>query len=96
MGIFEEDYKKKKHQVRKLYDTFLLADLLWLNYGFSNHKYNNTTGDEVWQEVVKKSEYTKKEKEKIIKNAMTILSIRYDLKMNESYKERYRNLDFDL
>ncbi|MBE6146919.1 MAG: hypothetical protein E7168_01135 [Firmicutes bacterium] len=95
MGIFEEDYKIKEHQRKMLYDTFLLADLLWLNHCFSNHKYNNTTGDEVWQKALKKEKYTNVEKDKIINNAMNLLNIRYDLNVGENYKDKCKNLDFD-
>ena len=95
MGIFEKDYKKKEHQRKMLYDTFLPTDLLWLNYCFSNNRYNNTTGDEVWQKGLQKEEYTKIEKDKIIKNAMNILNIRYDLDIGKNYKDKYKNIEFD-
>ncbi len=45
MGIFEEDYKKNEHKLKMLYGTFFFADLIWLNYSFSNHNYHNTNGE---------------------------------------------------
>lgn len=61
MGIFEEDYKKKEHQRKMLYDTNWKADSLWLNHCFSNHRYN-TIGDEVLQKALSKEEYTRLKK----------------------------------
>ena len=81
MGMMDDDYKEKEHRLKKLYITFLLADLIQLNYCYSNKEYNNILGEDIWNSAIKKEKYTKKEKEEIISNATSLLEMRYQLKL---------------
>lgn len=81
VNLMDQDYQKQEHEMKLLYNTFLLADLIWLNYCFSNKEYNNITGKDIWNSIIREEEYTMKEKEKIINNASHLLEIRYQLKL---------------
>ena len=54
MNIFDKDYKKKEKNIIKFSHTILLSKLLLLNYEFSNHEYNGTTGEDVFKYYKKK------------------------------------------
>ena len=75
MSMMDEDYKEKEHRLKKLYITFLLADLIQLNYCYSNKEYNNILGEDIWNSAIKK------EKEEIISNVTSLLEMRYQLKL---------------
>ena len=47
MNIFDIDYNKKEKNLFKYHYICLLSEfLLILNYEFSNHEYNGTTGQD--------------------------------------------------
>ena len=75
MNIFDKDYKKKEKNIIKFSHTILLSKLLLLNYEFSNHEYNGTTGEDVFKILQKKISYSEKEKQEIIDNAIMLLKI---------------------
>lgn len=75
MNIFDKDYKKKEKNIIKFSHTILLSKLLLLNYEFSNHEYNGTTGEDVFKYYKKKISYSEKEKQEIIDNAIMLLKI---------------------
>lgn len=64
MGILGEEYKIQEHKIKKLYDTSLLADLIRLNYCYSNKEYNNILGENIWNTTIKKKNILKKKKMK--------------------------------
>ena len=57
MNIFDIDYNKKGKDLFKYHYTCLLSELLILNYEFSNHEYNGTTGQDVFYKLQKKIKY---------------------------------------
>lgn len=57
MNIFDMDYNKKEKNLFKYHYTCLLSELLILNYEFSNHEYNGTTGQDVFYKLQKKIKY---------------------------------------
>lgn len=57
MNIFDIDYNKKEKNLFKYHYTCLLSELLILNYEFSNHEYNGTTGQDVFYKLQKKIKY---------------------------------------
>lgn len=75
MNTFDRDYKEKERNTIKYFHTILLSKLLLLNYEFSNHEYNGTTGEDVFKILQKKINYSEKEKQEIIDNAIMLLKI---------------------
>ena len=57
MNIFDMDYNKKEKNLFKYHYTCLLSELLILNYEFSNHEYNGTTGQDAFYKLQKKIKY---------------------------------------
>lgn len=57
MNIFDIDYNKKEKNLFKYHYTCLLSELLILNYEFSNHEYNGTTGQDAFYKLQKKIKY---------------------------------------
>lgn len=77
MNVFDKEYKEKEKKIIKFFHTILLSKLLLLNYEFSNHEYNGTTGEDVFKILHKKISYSKKEKQEIIDNAIMLIKIKY-------------------
>lgn len=77
MNIFDEHYKQKERKLIIYYNTKLLSELLILNYEFSNHEYNGTTGEDVFNILQKKIKFAKEERQQIISDAILILKIKY-------------------
>ena len=78
MNIFDIDYNKKEKDLFKYHYTCLLSELLLLNYEFSNHEYNGTTGKDVFNKMKKKIKLSEKEKQNIIDNAISLIEIKYN------------------
>lgn len=57
MNIFDMDYNKKEKNLFKYHYICLLSELLILNYEFSNHEYNGTTGQDAFYKLQKKIKY---------------------------------------
>ena len=47
-----------------------------------------------YYDLLRKENYSSKEKEKIIKNALLLLQIKYNIKLKDNWKEIYNKLDF--
>lgn len=86
MNIFDIDYNKKEKDLFKYHYTCLLSELLILNYEFSNHKYNGTTGQDVFYKLQKKIKLSEKEKQNIIDNAILLIKIKYNKKLSNFEK----------
>ncbi len=76
MNVFDKEYKKEEKNIIKFYHTILLSKLLLLNFEFSNYEYNGTTGDDAFKILQKKINYSEKEKQEIINNAIMLLKIK--------------------
>lgn len=94
MSTIQQYYKRKERKIKKYHFTLLLADLLWENYLYCNYKYDHITGDDVFETSLRKENYSSKEKEKIIQNALLLLQIKYNIKLKDNWKEIYNKLDF--
>ena len=94
MGSIDESYFKERNDLFRFYDTVMLVKLLYLNYVYSNAKYNGTTGDDVWNELIQKHKYNIKDKSKVISDAIKLLEIEYNIKVDDfeslSFKEMNR------
>ena len=86
----DDMFKKEEKKLRKLFDTKLLCELLLLNYQYSNNEYLGTTAEDVYNSLTKKIKYTKKEKERIIKNAILLLNIEHGINVID-----YEKLNFE-
>ena len=80
----DELFLRDEKRIKKLYDTELLANLLLLNYQFSNNKYHNATASDVLTNL-HKVKYSKKDLEQIKNNAIALLEIKYNIKVNEEW-----------
>ena len=78
--------------IKKLYDTELLAHLLLLNYQFSNYKYHNISASEIFKNL-HKIKYSKKDLEQIKNNAIALLDIKYNIRVNNLETLDFYNLD---
>lgn len=97
MDIFEKECRKEEHEAKLYYTTCLLAEMLWINYTFSNNEYRGTTGDDVFKLALKKEEYTKEEKKLMIENALKLMQMQHRVKVDISGDAmlKYQNLDFE-
>lgn len=92
---YYESCKMKEHHLKKVYNTLLLAELLRVNYEFFTQEYNNITGEDIFNITIKKEKYSDKEKNEIIRNAITILNIKHDYPIKEDVLEQFNKLDFN-
>lgn len=68
----------------------LLSELVYLNYEFSNNKYNGITGNDVFNLLNRKIQLTKQEKENIINNATFLIKFKYNKNIID-----YEKLEFE-
>lgn len=75
----DELFFENEKNIKKLYVTKLLAELLYLNYEFSNKQYQNASGTSIYNGLYDQPRFNKKEKEEIIRNAISLLNIKYNI-----------------
>ncbi|MFR5856613.1 MAG: hypothetical protein ACLUFU_02240 [Bacilli bacterium] len=75
MKAITRRYLKEKHDKIKFYLTLMLAEFILLDYIYSNE----IDIIKLLYEITNKNEFSKKEKEEIIKNALKFLLIKYNL-----------------
>lgn len=75
MKAITRRYLKEKHDKIKIYLTLMLAEFILLDYIYSNE----IDIIKLLYEITNKNEFSKKEKEEIIKNALKFLLIKYNL-----------------
>lgn len=75
MKALTRRYLKEKHGKIKFYLTLMLAEFILLDYIYSNE----IDIIKLLYEITNKNEFSKKEKEEIIKNALKFLLIKYNL-----------------
>lgn len=85
----DELFIRDEKRAKKLYDTELLAKLLLINFEFSNQKYLGTTATDIYNNL-HKIKYTSNDIEEIKTNAIMLLKIKYNIKVNDLEK-----LDFE-
>ena len=85
----DELFLRDEKRIKKLYDTELLAHLLFLNYQFSNSKYHNISASDIFNNL-HKAKYTKEDLEQIKNDASILLRIKYNIKINN-----FDKLDFE-
>lgn len=85
----DELFSRDEKRIKKLYDTELLANLLLLNYQFSNNKYHNVNASDILNNL-HKIKYSKNDLEQIKNNAIALLDIKYNIKVKD-----YETLDFE-
>lgn len=96
MKSSDKYYLNDEKRFIKYHHKLLLADLLYLNYAFSNNKYDGITGEDVLKYVIKETRYTALEKLGIMNDAMMILKIKYNKVISDKNRnEQFINLDFD-
>lgn len=92
----DEYYSKNEKRIIKFHHKLLLADLLYLNYAFSNNEYDGVTGEDILKYVIKGTRYTNLEKLEIMDDAMMISKIKYNKVISDkNRKEQFINLDFN-
>lgn len=85
-------FLRDEKRIKKLYDTELLAHLLLLNYQFSNNKYHNISASEIFKNL-HRVKYSKKDLEQIKNNAIALLDIKYNIRVNNLETLDFYNLD---
>lgn len=82
MKAITRKYLKEKHNKKKFYLTLLLTEFILLDYIYSN----NIDIIKLLYEITNKNEFSKNEKEEIIKNALKFLHIKYNLNLTDLIK----------
>lgn len=72
MKSSDKYYLKDEKRIIKYHHKLLLADLLYLNYAFSNNEYEGVTGEDILEFVIDKTKYTDLERIEIMDDAMMI------------------------
>ena len=83
MKSSDKYYYKDEKRVIKYHHKLLLADLLYLNYAFSNNEYDGITGEDVLKYVIKGTRYNGLEQLEIIKEAKILFKIKYNKYFND-------------
>ena len=90
MSLIDYDYRVKERKTILYYNTLLLSELVYLNYEFSNNKYNGITGNDIFNLLNRKIQLTKQEKENIINNATFLIKFKYNKNIID-----YEKLEFE-
>ena len=77
----EKEFIKEENKLRMENDARLLADLIYLNYEYSNGKLINI--NHIYKTLHDTVNYTKAEEEKIKEHAFIYLSVDYGLELNK-------------
>lgn len=77
----EKEFIKEENKLRMESDAKLLADLIYLNYEYSNDRPINITY--IYNTLHDTVNYTKEEKEKIFEKAFIYLRVDYGLELNK-------------
>lgn len=85
-------FLRDEKRIKKLYDTELLAHLLLLNYQFLNNKYHNISANEIFKNL-HRVKYSKKDLEQIKNNAIVLLDIKYNIRVNNLEKLDFESID---
>ena len=85
-------FLRDEKRIKKLYDTELLAHLLLLNYQFLNNKYHNISVSEIFKNL-HRVKYSKKDLEQIKNNAIVLLDIKYNIRVNNLEKLDFESID---
>lgn len=85
-------FLRDEKRIKKLYDTELLAYLLLLNYQFLNNKYHNISASEIFKNL-HRVKYSKKDLEQIKNNAIALLDIKYNIRVNNLEKLDFESID---
>lgn len=85
-------FLRDEKRIKKLYDTELLAHLLLLNCQFLNNKYHNISASEIFKNL-HRVKYSKKDLEQIKNNAIVLLDIKYNIRVNNLEKLDFESID---
>ena len=85
-------FLRDEKRIKKLYDTELLAHLLLLNYQFLNNKYHNISASEIFKNL-HRVKYSKEYLEQIKNNAIVLLDIKYNIRVNNLEKLDFESID---
>ena len=85
-------FLRDEKRIKKLYDTELLAHLLLLNYQFLNNKYHYISASEIFKNL-HRVKYSKKDLEQIKNNAIVLLDIKYNIRVNNLEKLDFESID---
>ena len=77
----EKEFIKEENKLRMESDAKLLADLIYLNYEYSNDRPINIT--HIYNTLHDTVNYTKEEKEKIFEKAFIYLRVDYGLELDK-------------
>ena len=77
----EKEFIKEENKLRMESDAKLLADLIYLNYEYSNDRPINIIY--IYNTLHDTVNYTKEEKEKIFEKAFIYLRVDYGLELNK-------------
>lgn len=76
----EKEFIKEENKLRMENDARLLADLIYLNYEYSNHKPIDITS--IYKTLHDTINYSKEEEQKIFEHAFIFLRVDYGSELN--------------
>ncbi len=79
MKKIDKLYLEEDKKIRILHESYLLADLLFLNYKYPNSHYYGNSIDSIYNSIHDKIVLNKKDEEKIINDALILLKIKYNI-----------------
>lgn len=84
-------FRSDERKIRKLYESKLLSELLYLNYEFDNKKYHNeVTGKTIYASLHDSFNFTEEEKQEIVNDAILLLKVNHKVKLLD-----FENLIFE-
>ncbi len=83
MNSTDSSYKKDEKRIIKYHHKLLLADLLYINYVYSNFEYDDVTIEDIYKFVTKESRYNGLEQLEIIEEAKALFKIKYNKYFSE-------------
>lgn len=91
----DKQYFLKMHEERKFVDTCLLTELLVQTYYYSANEYNNMNCDKLIDVMKKPEPYSKREIDLIKQNAIKLLAVKYNVKVDSIEPLKFRKENYE-
>lgn len=83
MKKIDKLYLEEDKKIRILHESYLLADLLFLNYKYPNSYYYDNSIDSIYNSIHDQIVLNKKEQSKVIEDALILLKIKYNISIDD-------------
>lgn len=83
MKKIDKLYLEEDKKIRILHESYLLADLLFLNYKYPNSYCYDNSIDSIYNSIHDQIVLNKKEQSKVIEDALILLKIKYNISIDD-------------